>query len=317
VGSLEVGIQPVFTAGDNLYLTATAGQYTTTKPTTGKVFFVGKVVRAASDGMVFVSPLAEVEGARVIVSDTAPANPAEGDLWFDNTTLELYIYYDDGTTAQWVGIGGGGGGGGAEVLNDLTDVVITSPDNNELLIYNGTSWVNQAGTSSLVGLGNVNNTSDVNKPVSTATQTALNLKADLVNGLVPANQLPSFVDDVLEFANLASFPATGEQGKIYVAVDTSRVYRWTGAVYVEIANTLDFATQAEAEAGTNTTKVMNPARTKDAILATHTEISETDIINTTSSTVGLITGRRLNHKLQVVSALPASPLAGVFYFILE
>jgi hypothetical protein len=36
-------------------------------------------------------------------------------------------------------------------------------------------------TSSMVGLGNVDNTSDLNKPVSTATQTALNLKADLAS----------------------------------------------------------------------------------------------------------------------------------------
>jgi hypothetical protein len=34
-------------------------------------------------------------------------------------------------------------------------------------------------TKSMVGLGNVDNTSDANKPVSTATQTALDLKADL------------------------------------------------------------------------------------------------------------------------------------------
>lgn len=49
-------------------------------------------------------------GASVEISATAPANPEEGDLWFDNTTLELYIYYNDGTTTQWVGIDGGGGG---------------------------------------------------------------------------------------------------------------------------------------------------------------------------------------------------------------
>lgn len=36
----------------------------------------------------------------------------------------------------------------------------------------------QSVTASSVGLGNVNNTSDANKPVSTATQTALNLKLD-------------------------------------------------------------------------------------------------------------------------------------------
>ena len=55
------------------------------------------------------------------------------------------------------------------------------------------------------------------------------------SGLVPASQLPSFVDDVLEFADLASFPATGESGKIYVALDTNNVYRWSGTTYVQVA----------------------------------------------------------------------------------
>jgi len=55
-------------------------------------------------------------------------------------------------------------------------------------------------------------------------------------GLVPASQLPSYVDDVLEFANLAAFPATGETGKIYVAIDTSKCYRWSGSTYVYITS---------------------------------------------------------------------------------
>ena len=55
-------------------------------------------------------------------------------------------------------------------------------------------------------------------------------------GLVPASQLPSYVDDVLEFANLAAFPATGEVGKIYVAIDTSKCYRWSGSTYIQITS---------------------------------------------------------------------------------
>jgi hypothetical protein len=55
------------------------------------------------------------------------------------------------------------------------------------------------------------------------------------NGTVPANQLPSYVDDVLEFDDLASFPGTGETGKIYVAIDTGKTYRWGGSVYAEIS----------------------------------------------------------------------------------
>lgn len=64
--------------------------------------------------------------------------------------------------------------------------------------------------------------------------TALAGKADLVGGLVPSSQLPGFVDDVLEFANLAAFPATGETGKIYVSLATGRIYRWSGSVYIEL-----------------------------------------------------------------------------------
>lgn len=59
-------------------------------------------------------------------------------------------------------------------------------------------------------------------------------KADLVGGKVPASQLPSYVDDVLEFADLASFPTTGETGIIYVALDTNFTYRWSGSAYVQI-----------------------------------------------------------------------------------
>lgn len=70
----------------------------------------------------------------------------------------------------------------------------------------------------------------------TGLATALAAKADLVGGLVPANQLPSYVDDVLEYANLAAFPVTGETGKIYVALDTSRTYRWGGTSYAELTD---------------------------------------------------------------------------------
>lgn len=66
----------------------------------------------------------------------------------------------------------------------------------------------------------------------------LTTKADLVDGKVPFSQLPSYVDDVLEFANLASFPTTGESGKIYIAIDTNVTYRWTGTGYAEISASL-------------------------------------------------------------------------------
>jgi len=54
------------------------------------------------------------------------------------------------------------------------------------------------------------------------------------SGKVPASQLPSYVDDVLEYANAAARPGTGETGKLYLTLDNNKVYRWSGSTYVEI-----------------------------------------------------------------------------------
>lgn len=58
------------------------------------------------------------------------------------------------------------------------------------------------------------------------------------DGKVPSSQLPSYVDDVLEFTNFNTFPTEGESGKIYIAVDTNRTYRWSGTQYIEISSSL-------------------------------------------------------------------------------
>jgi hypothetical protein len=60
--------------------------------------------------------------------------------------------------------------------------------------------------------------------------------AKITTGTIDAARLPSYVDDVLEGVNLAAFPATGETGKIYVALDTNKTYRWSGSAYVYITS---------------------------------------------------------------------------------
>ncbi len=54
-------------------------------------------------------------------------------------------------------------------------------------------------------------------------------------GKVASAQLPAFVDDILEYANLAAFPGTGVTSIIYVALDTNKIYRWSGSAYVEVS----------------------------------------------------------------------------------
>lgn len=72
------------------------------------------------------------------------------------------------------------------------------------------------------------------------------------SGLVPTSQLPSYVDDVLEYANASSFPGTGDSGKIYVALDTNDIYRWSGSAYVKVSDAVSTADQATALATART-----------------------------------------------------------------
>jgi len=69
-------------------------------------------------------------------------------------------------------------------------------------------------------------------------------------GRVPSGQLPSYVDDVLEYANLAGFPGTGTTGIIYTALDTNKIYRWSGSAYIEISPSPG-STDAVPEGNTN------------------------------------------------------------------
>lgn len=88
-------------------------------------------------------------------------------------------------------------------------------------------------------------------PQDSAAKGAANGYAALdANALVPAAQLPSYVDDVVEYANAGAFPASGELGKIYIAANTSRSWRWTGTVYAEIIASPG-TTDAISEGSTN------------------------------------------------------------------
>ena len=83
----------------------------------------------------------------------------------------------------------------------------------------------------------------------TATYMLANLRG-AANGVCPLGSdskipnayLPSYVDDVLEYDTFGNFPATGEAGKIYVAKDTNKTYRWSGSQYIEISASLTIGT---------------------------------------------------------------------------
>jgi hypothetical protein len=101
----------------------------------------------------------------------------------------------------------------------------------------GTTAVNRTLTNTELDNNFINLNADIGTRILSSEKAAVNGVATLdATGKVPATQLPSYVDDVQEAANLAAFPATGETGKIYVALDTNKAYRWSGSVYVYITS---------------------------------------------------------------------------------
>ena len=117
-------------------------------------------------------------------------------------------------------------------------------------------------------------------------------------GKVPAAQLPSYVDDVLEFSTKAQFPQTGETGKIYVAKDTNLTYRWTGTQYLEISQSLALGeTPSTAYPGDK------GKANRDALNSIPTKL--TSYLTPTTSTGELV---KINYKYAAKDGLNYGPL---------
>lgn len=117
-------------------------------------------------------------------------------------------------------------------------------------------------------------------------------------GKVPAAQLPSYVDDVLEFSTKAQFPQTGETGKIYVAKDTNLTYRWTGTQYLEISQSL-----ALGETSSTAYPGDKGKANRDALNSMPTKL--TSYLTPTTSTGELV---KINYKYAAKDGLNYGPL---------
>ena len=128
-------------------------------------------------------------------------------------------------------------------------------------------------------------------PLDASTRAQANGVASLDgSGLVPSAQLPGFVDDVIEVSDFAALPGTGSAGKLYVALDSNKVFRWSGSVYVEVSGSPG-STDAVAEGSTNlyftTTRAQNALTSQLAGKAdsSHTH-SQSDVTGLTTSLSG-------------------------------
>lgn len=145
--------------------------------------------------------------------------------------------------------------------------------------------------------GDTTITNSLNAFISTKGQPSGLAELDST-GKVPAAQLPSYVDDVLEFSTKAQFPQTGETGKIYVAKDTNLTYRWTGTQYLEISQSLALGeTPSTAYPGDK------GKANRDALNSMPTKI--TSYLTPTTSTGELV---KINYKYVAKDGLNYGPL---------
>lgn len=221
-----------------------------------------------------IEKIGDIRGNKIISVDILPTSGdfKTGDLAFIKSTGDIYQYQIDNWVFQ-ANIKGSGSVTQQDILDAIAETDINAKTLNgkedtafatsiqgtkaDNAVPKSTTVNGKALTSNItinktdVGLGNVDNTSDADKPISTATQNALNNKLNIsqkgsnnglaeldTNGKVPSTQLPSYVDDVLEYSSLSNFPIIGETGKIYLAMDTDKIYRWSGTTYIIVSETI-------------------------------------------------------------------------------
>lgn len=172
--------------------------------------------------------------------------------WNWSGSASLYLRHPNGRTYEFFSDGNGAFGVRDKTSN--SDVFRITP--TETLLYKPLSSRNMRITSVW----------DPTQPKDATNKqyvdNKLNTKADLVAWKVPSNQLPSYVDDVLEFDTREAFPATWEKGKIYIAINDDSQWRWTGTTYKKMVSS-PWSTDAIPEGSQNL--YFTEARAKGAV----------------------------------------------------
>lgn len=172
--------------------------------------------------------------------------------WNWSGSASLYLRHPNGRTYEF--FSDGNWAFGVRDKTNNTDVFRITP--TETLLYKPLSSRNMRITSVW----------DPTQPKDATNKqyvdNKLNTKADLVAWKVPTNQLPSYVDDVLEFDTREAFPATWEKGKIYIAINDDSQWRWTGTTYKKMVSS-PWSTDAIPEGSQNL--YFTEARAKGAV----------------------------------------------------
>jgi hypothetical protein len=202
--------------------------------------------------------------ASVSVTDTPPENPTQGSLWFNSATGGIYLYYQDGSSNQWIapivpaGLLGSGGSGSGTVLDGVAGKLAYYPANGTTLNdLTGLAW----GANTLSVTGSIN-----------------------VSG--QKNYVRFHWDTLTSLQSEAN--ATTYQGMVAYAGDQSRLYFAHGGAWVPVANQADVSGAGLASFGTVAVSGQSNV-VADQSNDTLTLIAGTNVTITTNATNDTIT----------------------------
>ena len=259
-------------------------------PTDGQTVVLANktLVWSSATGTWNVQSSASSGGGSLSISDTAPSSPSDGDMWFNSTSLNLYAYYDDGDSQQWIELSSND----AQMAATVSDTAPSSPVNGDFWFDSSTltwytyyddgdsqQWLDLAGQATTVQV-----TASDTAPTSPSTgqlwfDTAnLNLFVYYSDGSSnqwvqmnsEATAVPTDISDLTDtggllgsggvtaYANLAAFPSSGNtEGDFAFAQDTKALYVWDGTEWDRISSGINespiFSTEPASEYELTTT----------------------------------------------------------------
>ena len=154
--------------------------------------------------------------------DTPPANPADGDLWFNSSSAELSVRYNDGTSSQWVAVSGAAGppgtDGSSPNLSAVAEDILPDADSSRSLGSASKKWKDLFLSGDTISLGSIKL-----KDAGGSLKVETSAGADVSPGGIKV------------YANLAAFPDSGNTvGDMGFATDTKAVYIWNGTEWDRI-----------------------------------------------------------------------------------
>jgi hypothetical protein len=226
-----------YTAGDVLWL-GENGAFTKTKPTApDHLVFIGVVVRATNNGIIYVATQngyeldelhdvsivdkttgqvlqwngslwvnATIPGGGVTVSETPPASPSAGDLWFESDTGKTFIYYD----SFWVETSGADGSQGTTGNTGPEGGTTTLTTKGDILARDASTSVRfPVGTNGKVLTANSSTTTGLEWVTPTVYATVANLST-----------LSNTVTGISDNANTLSNTVTALSGNVSTISNT-------------------------------------------------------------------------------------------------